>query len=207
MSSASASAATVSLAAPPPNAAAGERRIPGHKGIWVGIACELVEFSVLFIVYFVARAHFPEAFAAGSERLNRGAGLAITLCLVSSSFCVAAAVATLRADRRRQSLLWLGAAVILAFGYPAAKIYELNWNLAHGIDGGSGIFFTVYYYLTFNHLVHAGWGILGMLWVLGRHLYGAYTSEDHAGLEALGSYWHATDMIWLVLFSFFYVLA
>ena len=35
------------------------RRFPGNKGIWVGITCELVEFLVLFIVYFVSRAHFP----------------------------------------------------------------------------------------------------------------------------------------------------
>ncbi|MGV0976823.1 MAG: cytochrome c oxidase subunit 3 family protein, partial [Azonexus sp.] len=31
-------------------------RIPGNKGIWVGITCEIVEFVVLFAVYFVARA-------------------------------------------------------------------------------------------------------------------------------------------------------
>ena len=40
--------------------------------------------------------------------------------------------------------------------------------MAHGIHGGAGIFFTVYYYLTINHLVHAFWGILGIGWVLAR---------------------------------------
>ena len=84
---------------------------------------------------------------------------------------------------------------------------EIDWNLAHGINGESGIFFTVYYYLTFNHLVHATWGILGILWVLTRHSFGIYTADEHSGLEALASYWHATDIIWLVIFPFFYVLA
>ncbi|HOP18199.1 MAG TPA: hypothetical protein PLX99_16440, partial [Gammaproteobacteria bacterium] len=41
-------------------------RIPGNRGIWVGISCIFVEFAVLFTVYFVARAHFPEAFHAGA---------------------------------------------------------------------------------------------------------------------------------------------
>ena len=36
-------------------------RVPGNQGIWVGICCEYVEFLVLFTVYFVARAHFPES--------------------------------------------------------------------------------------------------------------------------------------------------
>ncbi|PKO94636.1 MAG: cytochrome C oxidase subunit III [Betaproteobacteria bacterium HGW-Betaproteobacteria-10] len=183
------------------------RRFPGNKGIWVGITCELVEFLVLFIVYFVARAHFPVAFEEGAERLSRISGTAITLLMVTSSFFIACSVNSMRAGQRRRSIYWLVAGLVVALGYPVAKIMEINWNLAHGINGESGIFFTVYYYLTFNHFVHATWGILGILWVLARHLVGGYTTEDHSGLEALASYWHATDIIWLIIFSFFYVLA
>lgn len=181
-------------------------RIPGNKGIWVGICCELVEFLVLFAVYFVARAHYPQEFATDAGRLNIGSGIWITVAMVSSSFCIAASVITLRDGRRRTSIAWLVAGLLLALSYPVVKIHEVQWNLAHGIDGTAGIFFTVYYYLTINHMVHAFWGILGILWVLFRHVTGVYTSEQHDGLEALASYWHATDLIWLVLFAFFYIL-
>lgn len=199
-------AATLPLP-PPEETAETTRRVPGNKGIWVGITCEFVEFLVLFVVYFVARAHFPEAFEQGADRLSRIAGTIITLLMISSSFCIACSVTTMRRGQRRQSLYWLLGGLLLALGYPLAKYLEISWNLAHGINGESGIFFTVYYYLTFNHLVHATWGILGILWVLARHLAGGYSAEDHAGLEALASYWHATDIIWLVIFPFFYVLA
>lgn len=182
-------------------------RVPGNKGIWVGICCEFVEFLVLFIVYFVARAHFPDAFHTGAERLSQTAGVVITLLMVSSSFFIACSVTRLRTGRRRESIAWLIAGLIVALGYPVAKYLEIQWNLAHGIDGESGIFFTVYYYLTFTHMVHAFWGILGILWVLARHGFGIYTADEHSGLEALASYWHATDIIWLVIFPFFYVLA
>ncbi|MCK9985983.1 MAG: cytochrome c oxidase subunit III [Azoarcus sp.] len=199
---------TIAIPAPPPRQdAALAGRVPGNSGIWVGISCEFVEFAVLFIVYFVARAHFPDAFEHGSERLSRVSGTVITLLMVTSSFFIAASVVTMRAGQRRRSLWWLVAGLVVALGYPVAKFLEIRWNLAHGIDGEAGIFFTVYYYLTINHLVHATWGILGMLWVLARHVAGAYSAEEHSGLEALASYWHATDIIWLVLFPFFYVLA
>lgn len=181
-------------------------RIPGNKGIWVGITCEFVEFVVLFAVYFIARAHFPEDFEQGGEKLSRLAGTAITLLMVTSSYFIACSVATMRAGQRRASIGWLVAGLVMALGYPLAKFLEFQWNMANGITGESGIFFTVYYYLTLNHLVHATWGILGILWVLARHLAGGYTPGDYSGLEALASYWHATDIIWLVLFSFFYVL-
>lgn len=188
-------------------AAQGLGRIPGNRGIWVGITCVFVEFAVLFTVYFVARAHFPEAFHAGAERLSRLAGTLITLLMISSSFCIAAAVATIRAGRRRTSLGWLIAGLVLALGYPLIKYLEIQWNLTQGIDGQAGVFVGAYYYLTLNHLVHASWGILGMLWVLARHLGGAYSAAEYSGLEALASYWHATDIIWLAIFPFFYVLA
>lgn len=183
-------------------------RIPGNKGIWVGISCEFIEFALMFSVYFIARAHFPEAFAHGAELLSKTAGTTITLLMVTSSFFVACSVAALRAGRpRRQAVLWLVAALVVALGYPVVKVYEITGNLAQGIDGSAGIFYTVYYYLTFNHLVHASWGILGMAWVLVRLLMGAYSEKDYSGLEALACYWHATDIIWLIIFPLFYVLA
>lgn len=181
-------------------------RVPGNSGIWVGITCEFVEFLLLFGVYFVARAHNPEAFELSAERLSRLAGTSITLLMLTSSFCIAAAVTSMRAGKRQASLYWLVAGLVISLGYPLVKFLEFRWNLAQGIDGESGIFFTTYYYLTLNHLVHAFWGILGMLWVLVRHVAGVYTPEDYSGLEALACYWHATDIIWLVIFPFFYVL-
>jgi cytochrome c oxidase subunit 3 len=184
----------------------GARRIPGNKGMWVGISCEFVEFLLMFTVYFIARAHFPESFEHGAEKLSRVSGTVITLLMVTSSFFIACSVATVRAGQRRHSLLWLIAGLVVALGYPVAKYFEIQSNLAQGINGQSGIFFTVYYYLTFNHMVHAIWGILGMLWVLVRHVSGGYSAEEHSGLESLASYWHATDIIWLILFQFFYVL-
>lgn len=183
------------------------RTIPGNKGIWVGITCEFVEFLVLFAVYFIARAHFPEAFHDGAQRLSVVAGTAITLLMITSSYCIACAVNAIRGSRHRPAVAWLVAGLVVALGYPVAKVIEIDWNLAHGIDGASGIFFTVYYYLSFNHLVHASWGILGIGWVLARLLCHGYDADDHAGLEALASYWHATDIIWLIIFPLFYVLA
>lgn len=182
-------------------------RIPGNRGIWVGITCVFVEFGVLFTVYFIARAHFPEAFREGAALLSRWAGILITLFMISSSFCLAAAVTMMRSGRVRQSRRWLLGGLVMALGYPVTKYLEIDWNLANGIDAQAGVFVGAYYYLTLNHLVHASWGILGMLWVVARHLGGAYSAADHDGLEALASYWHATDIIWLVIFPFFYVLA
>lgn len=180
-------------------------RVPGNSGIWVGISCVLVEFLLLFTVYFIAKAHNPQAFATGPDRLATVAGTTITLLLLTSGYCMLKAVAAMRLDRPRAALRWIVGAIVLGCGYPLVKFFEFRWNLDHGVGGESGIFYTVYYYLTLNHLVHVGWGLLGLLWVAVRIALGVYSSRDHDGLEAAAVYWHTTDVIWLVIFPFFYI--
>lgn len=180
--------------------------IPGNKAIWVGIFAELTEFALMFLVYFVASAHYPEAFRAGAEKLSTLAGTVITLTMITSSYFVARAVWAVRSGNRSRALKWLTGALATGCGYPVVKFFELRWNLSQGLDGGGDPFQLAYYYLTLNHLVHVSWGLLGMAWVIVRVRMGGYTARAHDGLVAFASYWHATDLIWLMIFPLFYVL-
>ena len=187
----------------------GERtwdRIPGNAGIWVGILCVLVEFLMLFTVYFVAKAHNPEAFNNGPDKLLTIAGTTITLLLLTSGYCMVKAVESIRHDDHKLALRWIIGAIVLGCGYPIIKWFEISWNVANGINGEAGVFYTVYYYLTLNHLVHVSWGLLGLLWVSIRTGLGFYNSDNYRGLEAAALFWHTTDVIWLVIFPFFYIL-
>lgn len=181
-------------------------RIPGNTGIWVGIFCVLVEFFMLFSVYLIAKAHNPEAFLTGPDKLATLAGTTITLLLLTSGYCMVKAVSAIRMDNHKSSLRWIIMAMVLGFGYPIVKYFELRWNIAHGVHGEAGVFYTVYYYLTLNHLVHVSWGLLGLMWIAIRTGAGMYSSDNHSGLEAAALYWHTTDVIWLVIFPFFYIL-
>ena len=174
--------------------------------MWVGIFCEITEFALLFAVFFIARAHHPEAFQAGPERLSLLAGTGYTLMLLTSGWCVARALHAMRRGDKRATVRWMLAGFVFGLGYPTIKVFELQRNFALGLDGSAGVFIVSYYYLTFTHLVHVFWGLLGMMWVIVRTGLGAYTPEEHSGLEAFACYWHITDMIWLMIFPLFYLL-
>ncbi len=183
-----------------------EVQTPGSRGIWAGILAEMTEFGLLFGVYFVARLYNPEAFEVGPNQLNTMAGMINTVMMITGSYFVAKAVRTIRNDQRSMTLFWLSLVLLTIIGYAITKSWELQWNMAHDIHGRSGIFFTVYYYLTFTHMVHVFWGAIGLLWVILRTYSGFYRADQHEGLESFASYWHATDLVWLIIFPLVYLL-
>lgn len=181
-------------------------RIPGNPAIWVGIFSEMSEFGVMFLAFFIAQVHYPEVFAVGPQQLNTTAGVVNTLVLLSSSFFVARAMVAIRLGRRQACIRWLWAAIGAGVAYLVVKYLEYRWNAAHGITIDTNPFFAVYYYMTFNHLLHVGWGSGAILWALMRLKMGAYDAENHEGLEAVAVYWHMIDLAWIVMFPLVYVL-
>ena len=180
--------------------------IPGNPAIWVGIFSELTEFALFFVIYFLARAHYPEQFADGPLQLHTLAGTINTLVLISSSYFVAKAVFALRKNRPNTAIRWLWMTVACGAIYLAIKYWEYQWNLDRGIETNTNNFFAVYYYTTFNHLLHVGWGSGGIIWAITQIKAGNYTAENHSGLIAAACYWHMIDLAWIVIFPLLYVL-
>lgn len=86
-----------------------------------------------------------------------------TVLMLTSSYFVARSMSAIRRNRQRQTLYWLAGALLCGIGYLVVKGIEFSWYSEQGINGSTGIFFTTYYCLAFNHLVHVGWGSLGIL--------------------------------------------
>jgi len=72
---------------------------PGDLAIWIFILAELLVFAVLFLVYAFARRNNLELFDLHQLGLDRTAGLANTITLITSSYFVVRAVAAIRVGR------------------------------------------------------------------------------------------------------------
>lgn len=199
--------APADAAAAPDTATLLEQQRPGYKAMWVGICLECLEFAVFFVVYFTARWHQPQAFQHGAARLWTLGGLLITLVMVSSGYMLTRMQQHLQSGRRQRAMAWMAAALATGLLYPVLKWFEWQWNASQGLDAQAGIFVVVYYYLTINHFIHASWGLLGMVWILARMAAGGYGADDCRGPQSLAIYWHATDLVWLMIFALFYAFA
>ena len=183
-----------------------EGQVPGNRGIWVGILCELTEFALMFLAYAWFKHSHPEDFQRGPAMLYTACGVANTVVMLTSGYCAVRALLAIQRNDRRRAGNWLILTLIGGLAFLGIKAWEFNWNVEHGVVGTGNSFVAMYYYLTFNHLVHVVWGCLGLIWVLLRNAFGAYSADDHEGLEAATLYWHATDLAWIVIFPLLYVL-
>ena len=188
------------------NCVSRENGVPGNPAIWVGILAELTEFALMFAFLFIAKVHYPQAFSEGPGQLNTMAGMLNTLALLSSSYFVARAMSAMRANRPQQAMNWLWMAIAAAGLYLIIKLFEYHWNMTQGIGIKTSEFFAIYYYITFNHFLHVFWGGGALLWGIMRIKSGGYTAHNHHGLEAIASYWHMVDLVWIIIFPILYVL-
>ena len=136
-----------------------------------------------------------------------GLPLLNTLILLTSGVTLTIAHHALKANARRQVLLWLGLTVLLGllFLFFQAEEYihaykELNLTL------GSGIYGSTFFMLTGFHGAHVLLGtiMLAIMWL--RVAKGHFTPDNHFAFEAAAWYWHFVDVVWLALFLFVYVL-
>ena len=178
----------------------------GSVAVWVLIYAELTEFAFFFLVFLVTRQLYPAEFAAGPGQLNTTAGLSNTLVLISSSWFVAMALNNLRQGCVQGCRFWLLAAIVAGLSYCSIKYWEYQWNLAQGLDLRTNYFFTLYYYLAFNHLLHVLAGIVVLCCCLLSVSLGWATASSHEGVEGGINYWHMVDLAWIVLFPLLYLL-
>ncbi|AWB65615.1 cytochrome C oxidase subunit III [Saccharobesus litoralis] len=183
------------------------KHTPGSIAIWILIAAELTEFAFFFIAFLIAKLHYPQQFAQGPSQLNTFAGTWNTLLLLSSSFFVAKAMTAVKSNYKRRALRWLGLTIVAGASYCGVKIWEYFWNQSQAIHSTTDTFFALYYYLTFNHLLHVVMGMCSLFCVGLHYYFDGYNAEQHQGLDSAASYWHMIDLVWIIMFPLLYIVS
>lgn len=180
--------------------------LPGDFAIWIFILAEMLVFGVLFIVYAFARANQLEVFNASQLTLSRGLGTLNTVILITSSYCVVRAVSAIKTGNTRLSARWLLATMLLGGMFVAVKLWEFNEKFSSGITLETNDFYMYYLTLTFFHLMHVLMGMIILACIVYKLNHGAYSAQEHFGVETGASFWHMVDLLWIVLFPLIYII-
>jgi nitric oxide reductase NorE protein len=208
MQRADASACVRRLSSAPAGLAASPERphVPGEPGIWITVLGEMAIFGLFFCIFMFYRSHSIELYRASQLTLNRGFGALNTLLLLSSSAFVVRAVQTFRERSTVQAERLFGLAIVCGCGFVLVKILEYREKIGAGITPASDDFYMFYFVLTGFHLLHVLIG-LGLLTWLRRRSRRPWTDPAQLALIESGAvFWHMVDLLWVVLFSLFYLI-
>ena len=77
---------------------------------------------------------------------------------------------------------------------------------AIGFGIRDGIFGSLFYVMTGLHMAHVFGGVVFLVLVLLQGIGGQLSDASHDSLEAGAIYWHFVDVVWICLFTTFYVV-
>jgi cytochrome c oxidase subunit III len=175
-----------------------------------GFVLFLLADSVLFGAFIFAYVYLrtsapvwpPVVNGEQIHRLDLAFGGYNAMVLFASGVTMHYALTSWKQLKRGAFNAWVALTILLGFGFLAGQAHEyLSADFSYSGSAMGASFFT----LTGLHGLHVFIGtiLLTVLWIQANR--GVYTESKYFGLTAGTLYWHFVDVIWVVLFSLFYL--
>lgn len=195
-----------------------QQRSAAELGMWLFLITEVLFFGGLFLAYSIYRFMFPEAFVAGSLKLDLWLGAFNTLVLLTSSLTMALAVNAAEEGKQARLLLFLLATMALGATFLGIKAFEYahKWHehlipgatfVLEGVDRSHAqMFFILYFTMTGLHALHMviGIAVLAALWLMAA--VGRFSAAYNNPIYVAGLYWHFVDIVWIFLYPLLYLV-
>ncbi len=197
---------------------AGQQKDAATLGMWMFLVTEIMFFGGLFMTYIAYRGAYPEAFAAGSQKLSIVLGTCNTFVLILSSLTMAMAVHSAALGKKQQLIMFLIFTMILGCVFLGIKADEYhtkfvnhevpgpNFRFEEGNANHVSLYFALYFGMTGLHAFHMIVGIGLLIYILIQSTKGRYTAQWHTPVEMFGLYWHFVDIVWIFLFPLLYLI-
>ena len=143
----------------------------------------------------------------------------MTFILIMSSVTMVLAVANGHANNKYEVAKWLGWTIVGGFAFLGCQAWE--WTHLHSegawwghnpfmnIDGSqSSTNFTNFFFtITGFHGFHVFSGVIINIVITINVLLGTYQKRgSYLMVEKVGLYWHFVDLVWVFVFTFFYLV-
>ena len=191
----------------------------GKLGMWLFLISDAMSFGALLAAYGALRAGAAE-WAPPSEVLGIELTAFMTFLLICSSVTMVKALESIQKGNQRRMCTFLGLTILGGVIFLGLQAYEWTHLIKHGLTltsiphhglsgaeiSGSVLFGPTFYTITGFHGAHVTGGVIYLIVILIQGLRGNYTAEYNHKVEILGLYWHFVDLIWIMVFTFVYLL-
>ncbi|MBP9674517.1 MAG: cytochrome c oxidase subunit 3 [Bacteriovoracaceae bacterium] len=182
---------------------------PGKIGMWLFLITDAMSFSGLLIAYAILRStkNWPHP----ADHLGIALSGFATFILVCSSLSMVLSIDACKHHDRKNMLRWLLFTIIGGSLFLAIQFYEYTHLVEHGIKfasfgHGTSLFSSTFYIITGFHGLHV---LSGVIYLICMYRLGVKGHFDHGNdnmLEIAGLFWHFVDLVWILVFTFIYLL-
>ena len=178
------------------------------QGFLLFLISDCVLFSSFIFAYLYLRNSGQGWPPPGIQRLDVAFAAWNSVVLFGSGATMHYALENFKHGKFIKYMWFLMATIILGAGFLGGQAYEYNHliNVEHVTWSGSGIFGASFFTLTGMHGMHVFFGVCYLTVLLLQSAAGVYSRGKYFGITAGTLYWHFVDVIWVVLFSIFYLL-
>ncbi len=173
-------------------------------GMVLFVASEAMFFGAFFAGYFTIRDNAKVWPPPGIPHLTIDVAAILTVILVTSSLVIQLSLRSIRRGDQRRAVLFLGLTIALGITFLLLQLYDYS-QLGFGVKDGT--FGTLFYVMTGIHMAHVfGGGSSSSRSSSARRWGGSVSPSNHDSLAAGAIYWDFVDVVWLLLFTTFYLL-
>jgi heme/copper-type cytochrome/quinol oxidase subunit 3 len=174
----------------------------GKLGMWIFLAGDAMSFGGLLAGYAALRLGDP-AWPKPSDVLGINLTAVMTFILICSSVSMVKALSAVRHGDRGAFRLWLAATALGGAFFLGCQAYEWTHLIDHGLSLAT-LFGATFFVLTGFHGAHVTSGVIYLLVILS--LSGRFDADNNNPVELVGLYWHFVDLVWILIFTFVYLL-
>ncbi len=178
------------------------------QGFLLFLVSDVVLFASFIFAYLYLRNTGQGWPPAGISRLDVAFASVNSMVLFGSGCTMHYALENWKHNNFTKYAVCMVATIVLGLMFLGGQGYEYTTLMLkdHVTWSGSGIFGASFFTLTGMHGFHVAVGVIYLTTLLLQSLHGKYTKDKYFGLTAGTLYWHFVDVIWVVLFSLFYLI-
>jgi len=182
----------------------------GKLGMWVFLAGDAMSFGALLAGYGAIRAGSVD-WPVPAEVLGISLTAFMTFLLICSSLTMVKGLSAIKRGDQKRLVTFLGLTILGGVIFLGCQAYEWTHLIHEGLEFttnpyGNYLFGTTFFAITGFHGAHVTAGIIYLTIVVIRGLRGKYSAENCNGVEILGLYWHFVDLVWILVFTFLYLI-
>lgn len=180
----------------------------GKIGMWIFLLSDAFSFGGLLLGYGILRGGAKVWHHQGEPALGINFTALLTFLLICSSVTMVMAVAASAEGNRKATTTWLLLTALGGALFLCGQYEEYFGIVSHGLTNeglkfGNSAYASTFYVVTSFHGAHVFSGTVYILITAFRNMAGKANAND---VEILGLFWHFVDLIWILVFTFVYLL-